>query len=161
MAYRTNRFQATRFGLHGNYVDPAHGRIRLSEHLRMTFDRLMPVARGLGTSDLLEALRDEVLTNGGDCNWLRAQYNRGEEIAEVVEAAVGAWRGEAPAQGEPRLPDMPARRRVRASSEPILNLDGMKPFAFKRLGAVCTDPARPLSRARRGHSRYNEIHFIE
>ena len=134
MAYRTNRFQATRFGLHGNYVDPVHGRIRLSEHLRMTFDRLMPVARRLGTADLLEALREEIFTHGGDCKWLRAQYNRGQEIAEVVEAAVGAWRGEAPADVEQRLPELPARRRVRASSEPILNLDGMKPFAFKRLG---------------------------
>jgi len=134
MAYRTNRFQATRFGLHGNYVDPVHGRMRLSDHLRATFDKLMPVARGLGTADLLETLRDETFSQGGDSKWLRDRFNQHGEIAEVVEAAVGAWRGEAAAAAEPRIPELPARRRVRASSEPIPNLDGMKPFAFKRLG---------------------------
>lgn len=134
MAYRTNRFQATRFGLHGNYVDPVRGRMRLSDHLRATFDKLMPVARELGTADLLETLRDETFSQGGDSKWLRERFNLNGEIAEVVEAAVGAWRGEAVAGTEPRVPELPARRRVRASSEPILSLDGMKPFAFRRLG---------------------------
>jgi len=136
MAYRTNRFQATRFGLHGHYVDPQAGRVRLGDHVRMTFDKVMPAARELGTAEMLEALRADVFKHGGDVKWLRAQFDRSQEIAEVVEAAAAAWRGEGTAETkpEPSVPDLQIRRRVRASSEPIFNMDGITPFGFKRLG---------------------------
>ncbi|VCU70488.1 Carboxylate-amine ligase YbdK [Pigmentiphaga humi] len=130
-AYRTNRFQASRFGIHGSYVDAAEGRMRLSDHLRATFERLLPVAREQGTADMLEALFDDTF-KGGDSQWLREQFDRSQDVTQAVAAAVDLWRGETPAEV---VPDLPARRRVRASSEPIFNMDTLQPFDFKRLGS--------------------------
>ena len=97
----------------------------------MTLDRLAPIARELGTTELLDGLREEALKLGCDARWLRSQYNRCRELSVVVEAAVATWRDDKPASGmaEP----MPAlRRRVRASSEPIPSLEGFNAAAFTR-----------------------------
>jgi carboxylate-amine ligase len=128
-AYRTNRFQAARFGLHGNYVDARQGRVRLLDHTRETFERLRPVARELGTLDMLEALHEDCCRHGGDAKWLRDRHEDRQDISEVVEAAVDAWRG-APERTAHLVE--PPRRRVRASSEPIA-MDGLGLFSYKRL----------------------------
>jgi carboxylate-amine ligase len=125
LGYTTNRFQATRFGLQGNYVDPVKGRMRLVDHLRETLDKLEPIARDRGTSELLGALREDALKMGCDAKWLRAQFNRCREMPTVVQAAVAAWRGDSPVSVDLRGPAAVMRRRVRASSEPILHVEGM------------------------------------
>ncbi|GAA4323826.1 YbdK family carboxylate-amine ligase [Pigmentiphaga soli] len=130
LGYRTNRFQASRFGLHGNYVDPVCGRMRLVDHLRTVFDRVMPVALELGTAEPIGLLREEALQMGSDARWLRARFNHCREMAAVVESAAAVWRGESPAQVEVETPlPLPlARRRVRASSEPILAAEVFGPL---------------------------------
>lgn len=111
LAYRSNHFQACRFGLHGSYVTPEGQRIRLSEHLKMLFEALMPVAEAQGTAAILAELRDEVLRGGNDARWLRAQFHRAGELPAVVQAMAQAFRGKVQA--------LPQRRRIRATSEPI------------------------------------------
>ncbi len=133
LAYRSNRFQATRFGLHGNYVDPVMGRVRLIDHLRVTLDKLEPIARELGTSEMLNALREDALRLGGDAKWLRSQFNRSQELSMVVEAAVAAWRGEAHADVDLPKPHAHTRRRVRASSEPIMGVESLAALPYGRI----------------------------
>lgn len=116
LAYRCNHFQACRFGLHGSYVTPDGQRVRLSDHLKQLFERLMPVAEELGTTDMLQALRDEVLRGGNDARWLRSQFHRSRELPTMVEAMTQVFRGE-PAE-LPR-PAEAVRRRIRANSEPV------------------------------------------
>jgi carboxylate-amine ligase len=124
LGYRTNRFQATRFGLQGNYVDANLGRMRLIDHLKLTLDKLAPVARELGTDVLLDALRDDALKVGSDSKWLRSQFSRCRELPVVVQAATTAWRGETPTAIELPEPVIP-RRRIRASSEPIFAVESL------------------------------------
>jgi len=119
LAYRSNHFQACRFGLHGNYVTPDAQRIRLSDHLRGLIEQIMPVADELGTTDLIGALRDDAAHQGNDARWLRSQYNRLRDLPLVVEAMASAFRGgrEAAARSAPE--HAVARRRIRATSEPV------------------------------------------
>ncbi|AZY47905.1 YbdK family carboxylate-amine ligase [Bordetella avium] len=116
LAYRSNHFQACRFGLHGSYVTPGGQRVRLADHLKALFVRLMPVAEELGTTDILQSLRDEMQRGGNDARWLRAQFHRTRELSGTVEAMTQVFRGESAAQ---RRAPQAARRRIRASSEPL------------------------------------------
>ena len=116
LAYRSNHFQACRFGLQGSYVTPDGQRLRLIDHLRGLFQRLMPIADELGTGDMLVALRDESIRNGNDARWLRSQFHRLRDLPLVVESMTHAWRGERETAGA--AAEVP-RRRIRATSEPV------------------------------------------
>lgn len=120
LAYRSNHFQACRFGLQGSYVTAEGNRLRLIDHLRALFGKLMPVADELGTTDMLAALRDDALRAGNDARWLRAQFHRLRDLPSVVESMTGAFRGEIGLVGMAGTdPTAVLRRRVRATSEPL------------------------------------------
>lgn len=122
LAYRSNHFQACRFGLHGNYVTPDGERMRLADHLRATLALLAPVAEELGTRDMLGALHDDLFSQGNDARWLRNQFNRVRELPALVELMVQAFqsgRDAAQDRHERLAPAGQARRRVRAASEPL------------------------------------------
>jgi len=121
LAYRSNHFQACRFGLHGNYVTVEGQRMRLTDHLRGLFGQLMPVADELGTADLLSALRDEAARQGNDARWLRGQYSRMRDLPGVVDAMVQAFRG---GRDSVQVREQP-RRRVRAASEPLHDVQSL------------------------------------
>jgi carboxylate-amine ligase len=119
LAYRNNHFQACRFGMQGSYVTPCGQRLRLIDHLRGLFGRLMAVADELGTSDMLAALRDDALKSGNDSRWLRSQFHRLRDLPLVVDAMTNTFRGN---EGMPLAAadaNAVARRRVRATSEPL------------------------------------------
>src|SRR5690606_22520247 len=115
LAYDSNRFQASRFGLQANYVTDTGERVRLIEHLRATFEMVVPVAEELGSADLVCALQANALKMGSDARWMRARFNEQQSLPGMMAAAADLWRGEAMEAGS----RTPARRRVRASSEPI------------------------------------------
>ena len=91
--------------------------MRLIDHLRALFQRLIPVAEELGTGDMIAALRDDAMRSGNDSRWLRNQFHRLRDLPLVVEAISTAWRGSnrEPAPAEPAAV---LRRRIRATSEP-------------------------------------------
>ncbi|KOF52197.1 MULTISPECIES: YbdK family carboxylate-amine ligase [unclassified Achromobacter] len=119
LSYRSNHFQACRFGLQGSYVTPDGQRVRLIDHLRALFQRLMPVAQELGTADMIAALRDEAIRSGNDSRWLRNQFHRLRELPLVVESMTQTFRGEACATAPAPEPTAVLRRRIRATSEPM------------------------------------------
>jgi carboxylate-amine ligase len=127
LSYRSNHFQACRFGLQGSYVTPDGQRLRLMDHLRALFQRLMPVAEELGTGDMIAALRDESLRSGNDSRWLRSQFHRLRDLPLVVEAMSNAWRGVAAGAAAPAEPTAVLRRRIRATSEPMQPLRASEP----------------------------------
>ena len=129
LAYDSNRFQASRFGLQAQYVTDKGERIRLIEHLRATFDMVLPVAEELGSTDLVEGLQATTLKMGGDAHWMRARFNKHQSLPDVVGAAADLWRGEM----AETLPQEPTRRRVRASSEPITSGMPAIPVSSRRL----------------------------
>lgn len=115
LAYRSNHFQACRFGLQGSYVTPTGHRVRLIDHARELFRKLMPIAEELGTRDMLTQLHDEALRSGNDARWLRGQFHRVRDLPSVVESMTRVWRGERDA-----VVTEVTRRRIRATSEPVL-----------------------------------------
>lgn len=117
LAYRSNYFQASRFGMQGSYVTPEGQRVRLIDHMRDLFLRLMPIAEELGTRDMLSSLQEETTRNGNDARWLRAQFHRTRNLSSVVESMAHVWRG---ARNTTEPAEAP-RRRIRAKSEPMFS----------------------------------------
>lgn len=121
IAYRSNHFQACRYGMHGAYVTPEGERVRLGDHLRALLQRLMPVAEELGTADMLQTLRDELQHGGNDARWLRSEFHRLRDLPAVVEGMTRRWRGDGVAAGEALADKVGGHRRIRAHTEPILH----------------------------------------
>ena len=91
LAYTYNRFQACRFGLDGELVDPkTHQRVRLRDDILRTLARVDEHALDLRALDASNHVRD-LLFDGNDASWLRAQRGQGRPLSAVVEAAARRW----------------------------------------------------------------------
>jgi carboxylate-amine ligase len=96
LVYNYNRFQACRFGLEGELVDPVTGtRVGLREDLLCTFERLAPQARQLGAAQALGLLRESVAARHGDSAALRAARARFGSLNDVVRWQAELWAGAA------------------------------------------------------------------
>jgi carboxylate-amine ligase len=93
LVYTFNRFQACRFGLAGEVVDPkTKQRSKLRDDILRTLTRIGEHALDLRALDACNLIRDS-LFDGNDANWLRAQRRVGVPLAAVVEQAVLRWAG--------------------------------------------------------------------
>lgn len=92
LVYTYNRFQACRFGLDAQLVDPqSHQPYVLGEALPALFERLRPQAERLGAQPALALLAESVTRRESDADWLRAQRQSGRSLPGVVAAAVERW----------------------------------------------------------------------
>jgi carboxylate-amine ligase len=93
LVYTFNRFQACRFGLDGELVDPkTKQRSRLRDDIVRTLARVEPHAIDLQAFDACSQLRDS-LHQGNDATWLRAQRAQGLPLSAVAERAAMRWAG--------------------------------------------------------------------
>lgn len=91
LVYSFNRFQACRFGLLGDIVDPqTKTRQKLRDHILRTLSRVDEHALDLKALDANNLLRDS-LFEGNDASWLRAQREPGMPLSAVVESATRRW----------------------------------------------------------------------
>jgi carboxylate-amine ligase len=91
LVYTFNRFQACRFGLDGEIVDPkTKQRSKLRDDIIRTLARIEPHALDLQALDACNLIR-ESLTDGNDAAWLRAQRRGQVPMPAVVEAAAARW----------------------------------------------------------------------
>jgi glutamate---cysteine ligase / carboxylate-amine ligase len=91
LVYTFNRFQACRFGLEGEIVDPqTKQRHRLRDDIAQTLQRINGHAQDLQAQEASQLIRDS-LASGNDANWLRARRGAGLPLAAVVEAAAARW----------------------------------------------------------------------
>lgn len=96
LPYSYNRFQACRFGLAGELIDPvARTRRLLAQDIAETLDLLAPHARALEATAGLEVLRAIVGGAGNDASWLRATFALGGSLPDLVYRQARRWRGEA------------------------------------------------------------------
>lgn len=94
LLYTFNRFEACRFGLDANYIDPGTGeRHPLREHILNSINRLEGHAMELDAEDALALLRDSVRHAGNDASWLRAAFDRCADLPEVVDLMSLRWAG--------------------------------------------------------------------
>jgi len=93
LVYTFNRFQACRFGLDGEIVDPkTKQRSKLRDDIVRTLAHIDEHALDLKALDANNLLRDS-LFEGNDATWLRKQRARGLPLSAVVEGATARWMG--------------------------------------------------------------------
>jgi glutamate---cysteine ligase / carboxylate-amine ligase len=93
LVYTYNRFQACRFGLDGEMVDPqTRQRHRIRDDIIRTLARVDEHALDLQALAACNQVRD-TLVRGNDADWLRAQRTPGLPLGAVVEAAAQRWAG--------------------------------------------------------------------
>ncbi|MEQ1807228.1 MAG: glutamate--cysteine ligase, partial [Burkholderiaceae bacterium] len=91
--YTFNRFQACRFGLDGEIVDPqTKQRRRLRDDILETLQSIGGHAQDLSAQEACQLI-GESLASGNDAQWLRAQRTAGVPLAAVVQAAAARWLG--------------------------------------------------------------------
>ena len=91
LVYTFNRFQACRFGLDGDLVDPkTKQRQKIRDDIIRTLARVDAHALDLRALDAVNLIRDS-LFEGNDASWLRAQRQPGLELAAVCERAAQRW----------------------------------------------------------------------
>lgn len=90
--YTFNRFQASRFGFEGGLIDPvSNQKVLLGEDFQDTLEKLAPHAAELGTTGLLEGLRD-VIRHGSDAKWMRGVYAQRNSLPDLVWQQALKWR---------------------------------------------------------------------
>jgi len=84
LAYTFNRFQACRFGLDGEFIDPAAGTRRsIADEVKMTLGALAVHARELDSEAALREI-EAVVHAGNDARWMREQYGRSGSLPDLV-----------------------------------------------------------------------------
>ncbi len=98
LPYAYNRFQACRFGLDGDLIDPTtHAHRSIREDVLQTLATLDGAAKEL---DAVEALRDIGIwtrTGSSDARWLRDRYAASHSFVALVWQQAMRWRSAEPA----------------------------------------------------------------
>ncbi len=93
LVYTFNRFQACRFGLDGEIVDPqTKQRHRLRDDILRTLARIDGHALDLKALDASNLIRDSLFA-GNDASHLRKLRQSGLPLTAVVESAAQSWMG--------------------------------------------------------------------
>lgn len=92
LVYTFNRFQACRFGLAGEYVDPATGnRGALADHILETSKVLSHHAEALSSEGALDMVREVVEGRDTDAEWICRAQNETRNLHETVRRGCGRW----------------------------------------------------------------------
>ena len=93
LVYTFNRFQACRFGLAGEYADPANGgaRVMLAEHILQTAQVLAPHAQALASEAALDHVRQAARARDTDARWIRSTWDETRSLHEVVRCGCERW----------------------------------------------------------------------
>jgi carboxylate-amine ligase len=94
LVYTYNRFQACRFGLDGNFIDPITQKHRtLREDILDTLRGLETHARELGSAPVVAVLRAVAETAGNDARWMRAVFERNQSLQDLMWQSSRTWSG--------------------------------------------------------------------
>ena len=92
LVYTYNRFQACRFGLEGNLIDPVTQEHRLlREDILATLELLQSHARELEAVGPLSTLRGVAEAGGNDARWMRAMFERNQSLQDLMWQASRLW----------------------------------------------------------------------
>jgi glutamate---cysteine ligase / carboxylate-amine ligase len=92
-----NRFEAARFGLRGQLIDPFEERRKpLAEDILDALAGVMPQAAALESAEALAALAADVRRGYSDADWLRSRYAANKSLAHTVRDSAARWAGEKP-----------------------------------------------------------------
>jgi carboxylate-amine ligase len=89
-----NRFEAARFGLKGELVEPyTSEKKRIGADILETLERIKPHASALECADALAELAEGVRQNYSDADWLRARHQASGSLPDVVRESAARWAG--------------------------------------------------------------------
>jgi carboxylate-amine ligase len=92
-----NRFEAARFGLRGQLIDPYEERKKpLAEDILDALAGVMPQAGALEGAEALAALAADVRRGYSDADWLRERYAANKSLAHTVRESAARWAGDKP-----------------------------------------------------------------
>jgi carboxylate-amine ligase len=92
-----NRFEAARFGLRGQLIDPFEEKKRpLADDLLDALAGVMPQAAALGSADALSTLAADVRRGYSDADWLRERFAANRSHAHPVRESAALWAGDKP-----------------------------------------------------------------
>ena len=87
-----NRFEACRYGLRGNMVDPYVSRkTAIGEDILACITQIAPHAARLRCNELVEELAAGVRIGESDAGWLRRRRTAGGSLADVVRDSCARW----------------------------------------------------------------------
>jgi carboxylate-amine ligase len=93
LVYTYNRFQACRFGLDGQMVNPkTRESVGIREDILATLHLIAPHGIALQSEAALQHIEQAASRDGNHANWLRQQYAHHGSVQAVVRAAADAWR---------------------------------------------------------------------
>ena len=97
--YGYNRFQACRFGLEAELVDPyERTHVVLKDDVAATLKRLKPLAANMGTSIAIQALGKAVEEADNDSRWLRERFEKTRSLPDVVRLQAERWAEDPPTE---------------------------------------------------------------
>ena len=92
-----NRFEAARFGLRGQLIDPfAQKKKPLADDILDAIAGVMPQAVALESADALAALAADVRRSYSDADWLRERFAANRSLAHTVRESAARWSGDKP-----------------------------------------------------------------
>ena len=92
-----NRFEAARFGLRGQIIDPfAEKKRPLADDVLDAIAGVMPQAEALGSAAALAALAADVRAAYSDADWLRERFAANKSLAHTVRESAARWAGDKP-----------------------------------------------------------------
>lgn len=91
-----NRFEAARYGLRGQFIDPFEQRKKpLAEDILDAIAAVAPHAAALESAGELALLASDVRAFTSDADWLRERFRVRKSLEDVVRDACENWAGEA------------------------------------------------------------------
>ena len=91
---RFNRFEACRYGIAGELVEPyLRRKKRIGEDILDTIAEVMPQAHRFGSAGALSELSASVRAGTSDADWLRQRRTERGSLTDVVHAASDRWQG--------------------------------------------------------------------
>ncbi|MEP7206950.1 MAG: YbdK family carboxylate-amine ligase [Casimicrobiaceae bacterium] len=95
LVYQYNRFQACRFGLDGDFVDPeTHVHRSIREDVIATIGLLAADARELEATEPIAAIEHWARERDNDARWLRERYAESQSFEDLVWHQARRWRGQ-------------------------------------------------------------------
>lgn len=92
--YRHNRFQASRYGYKGIYINPCTEECQtIAEDILETCELIMPYACALGDQDYVEQLKARVLHEQNDARLIKTLFTQGKSLTEIVQYQADLFSG--------------------------------------------------------------------
>jgi carboxylate-amine ligase len=94
LAYSYNRFQACRYGLQGNFIDPvSHPHQTIAESILQTVKAIARHGEKLGGGEAIDRLAHSAARGHNDARWLRDTLAEGGSLSDTVRLQSELWMG--------------------------------------------------------------------